>query len=135
MKRSCTIGSRTCPGSNRISCAGLKRAYFGSRLDAVGDRSRNDEKFNKEYLKAYEKKDYKALLALYDKYFPGLGRRFSDANLRMNLALAEKLDFEYYVGDMDKTNPTCKLKLKSSPLYWWWFAKAAFEFNRHPTLM
>jgi hypothetical protein len=120
--------------------ANIDSAFMGIEEDTFAlhgpkQRSLDDEKFNKEYAKAFEKKDYDAQRALYDKYFRGLGHRFSEANLRMNTALAEKLAFEYYVGDMDKTNPTCRLKLKSRPLHWSWFWIGVWEYNRHPTLM
>jgi hypothetical protein len=127
------VGISTKGADINSAFSGIEEDTFA--LHEVKQRSLDDDKFNKEYLKAFEKKDYDAQRALYDKYFRGLGGRFSDANLRMNVALAEKLGFEYYVGDMDKTNPTCKLKLKSRPLYWSWFWTGVWEFNRNPTLI
>ncbi len=109
-----------------------------SSLRVVQEKSMNDDGFNREYVRAFERDDYSVQRELYDRHFPTLARDFSEANLRMNLDLARKLHFEYFVGEMDSGTsalPTCNLQLKSEMVYGSFFTQAALSFKRNPTLI
>lgn len=107
-------------------------------LSAIQTKSMDDDEFNKEYLRATEKNDYKTQLELIERHFPGIAARFAEASLAMNVEMANKLRFEYYVGEMDEASAalqTCKLILKSDLVYGSAYAKAAVAFKRNPTLL
>ena len=83
----------------------------------------DDGPAQREYMMAFDsqKGKFEFQSKWYEKYLPSIAQDFTKWNLETNLALAKKLKFEYFVGDMGTgtaTVPNCQLNLKSYPVHY-----------------
>jgi hypothetical protein len=92
--------------------------YDGTALAPINEKAQTDDKF--AILMGGQDYNAQQKAISSDKDLKGAPAAFAAANLKMNLELANKLGFEYYVGEMDEGASAvraCELGLKSNPVY------------------
>jgi hypothetical protein len=102
----------------KLEAAYRSVTYDGDALAPVNGRAQNDEKFALLMGENDYNAQQRAIAA--DKDLRGVPAAFAAANLKMNIELANRLTFEYYVGEMDEGASAvhaCQLGLQSNLVY------------------
>jgi hypothetical protein len=104
--------------SKRLGESYRNVTYDGEALTPINEKAQSDEKF--AILMGGNDYNAQQKAISEDKNLKGAPAAFAAANLKMNVELANRLDFEYYVGEMDEGASAlraCELALKSNPVY------------------